>query len=89
MPARMSKIEKAKERLRQQPKDYTYTEARNLLVALGFEERNKGRTSGSRVRFYRTKDEAIIDLHKPHPSDIMKEYSVKQLKAVLLEYGEL
>ena len=85
----MSKIEKAKERLKQLPKDYTYTEARNLLKALGFEEWNKGKTSGSRVRFYRSDDKAIIDLHKPHPQDTMKSYMVKDLKSRLIEYGEL
>lgn len=67
MPSGMSKIEKAKERLRQLPKDYTYTEAKNLLTALDFDEWNKGKTSGSRVRFYRAKDKIIIDLHKRIP----------------------
>lgn len=49
----MSKIDKAKERLCSRPKDYTYSEARYLLSQLGFEEFNKGKTSGSRVKFYR------------------------------------
>lgn len=40
----MSKFEKAKARILQKPKDYTYTEARNLLKKLGFEEYNKGKT---------------------------------------------
>lgn len=49
----MSKLEKAKERIMLKPKDYTYTEAKYLLGKLGFQEFNKGKTSGSRVRFYR------------------------------------
>lgn len=49
----MSKLDKAKERILSKPKDYTYTEARYLLSKLGFKEFNKGKTSGSRVRFYR------------------------------------
>lgn len=32
----MSKNEKAKERIRLKPKDYTYTEAKALLTQLGF-----------------------------------------------------
>lgn len=36
----MSNLEKAKERLRALPKDYTYSEARKLLTRLGFNERN-------------------------------------------------
>ena len=47
----MSKLDKAKARILSKPKDYTYTEAIYLLGKLGFEEFNKGKTSGSRVRF--------------------------------------
>ena len=32
----MSKLEKAKERIRSKPKDYTYNEAKYLLSQLGF-----------------------------------------------------
>lgn len=32
----MSKFEKAKEKLRLKPKDYTYTEAKALLFQMGF-----------------------------------------------------
>ena len=56
----MSKFDKAKDRLFSRPKDYTYSEAKALLSQLGFEEFNKGRTSGSRVKFYRADDQRII-----------------------------
>ncbi len=45
----MSKFEKAKERIKLRPKDYTYTEAKSLLSQMGFVEYQKGKTSGSRV----------------------------------------
>ena len=85
----MGKLEKAKERLKQIPRDYTYIEARNLLIALEFEEWNKGKTSGSRVQFYRKRDKAIIDLHKPHPQNEMKMYAIKQLMEKLTDYAYL
>lgn len=85
----MSKLEKLKTRLEKIPKDFTYAEARTLLNALGFEELSKGKTSGSRVRFYRKTDGAVIDLHKPHPQNEMKSYAVEQLADRLKEYGEL
>ena len=85
----MSKIEKAKDRLRMKPKDYTYTEAKYILSQLGFEESQKGRTSGSRVAFYRKSDEKVIMLHKPHPGDVMKVGAVKQLLEFLMDLGEL
>ena len=67
----MSRLEKAKARLKSFPKDYTYTEAKSLLQQLGFKELTKGKTSGSRVKFLRDSDGVMIFLHKPHPSDIM------------------
>lgn len=85
----MSISEKRLNRLRNRPNDYTYTEARALLKSLGFEELNKGRTSGSRVRFYRESDKKMINLHKPHPEDVMKKYAVDALYRFLEEIGEL
>ena len=49
----MTRYEKAKERLKSLPTDYTYAEANALLNKLGFFEDNKGKTSGSRVKFVR------------------------------------
>lgn len=85
----MSKLDKAKARIKSKPKDYTYTEAKTLLSQLGFEEYSKGKTSGSRVKFYRKKDQKVILLHKPHPGDVMKAGAVKQLLDFLNELGEL
>lgn len=85
----MSKNEKAKERIRLKPKDYTYTEAKALLTQLGFVESNKGRTSGSRVKFFRKEDQKVIMLHKPHPGDVMRQGAVKDLLDFLIDLGEV
>lgn len=85
----MSRIEKAKARLLALPRDYTYSEAKYLLGQLGFVESTKGRTSGSRVKFYRESDNRIILMHKPHPSDIMSAGSVRDLAEFLKGIGEL
>lgn len=85
----MSKIDKAKERLRSRPKDYTYSEAKFLLSQMGFEEYNKGKTSGSRVKFFRSIDQRIILLHKPHPGDVMSVGAIRDLADHLEEMGEL
>ena len=82
-------IWKDQERVRNYPRDYTYTEARSLLIQMGFEEYNKGKTSGSRVKFYRSRDKKVILLHKPHPGDIMKIGTVRDLVDCLKEIGEL
>ena len=85
----MSRLEKAIERLKSIPKDYTYSEAKYLLGQLGFTENNKGKTSGSRVKFVRKSDGEFILLHKPHPSDVMIYQSVFGLAKFLERIGEI
>lgn len=82
-----NKQDKARDRLKSVPKDYTFTEARSLLVSLGFTEYNKGKSSGSRLMF--AKNGVKILLHKPHPGNEMKQYAVRQLKEQLEKMGEL
>lgn len=74
----MTKIDKLKERLLSCPKDFTWDELKKFLNSLGYEESNKGKTSGSRVCFI-SKSTSMINLHKPHPKPIMKSYQLKQV----------
>ncbi|MBQ7728282.1 MAG: type II toxin-antitoxin system HicA family toxin [Clostridia bacterium] len=85
----MSQFDKAVERLRSCPKDYTYDEASSLLSKMGFAIDNKGKTSGSRVCFFRNSDGKKICLHKPHPGSIMKLYAIKELIIFLEGIGEI
>lgn len=84
----LSKIEKLKKRLFTIPNDYTYSEAKTLLIHMGFSESNKGKTSGSRVKFYRELDSRIIMLHKPHPTDVMSVGAIKSLARFVKEIGD-
>lgn len=81
----MGKIEKLIERLKSCPKDFTFDEMQSLLLALGFELSNKGKTSGSRVKFF--KDGVCIILHKPHPRKELLAYQIKQVIETLSEEG--
>lgn len=81
----MGKLEKMIERLKSNPKDFTFEEMQTLLLALGFEVSNKGKTSGSRVKFF--KDGVFIILHKPHPRKELLSYQVKQIIETLSEEG--
>ena len=81
----MGKLEKMIERLKSNPKDYTLDEMQSLLLALGFERSNKGKTSGSRVKFF--KDGIFIILHKPHPRKELLDYQIKQIVEILSEEG--
>ena len=85
----MSTEEKMFERLKTCPSDYAYSEAKALAQRFGYAEKNKGSTSGSRVLFYRERDNKKILLHKPHPGDIMRLYAVRQLLNSFKENGDI
>ena len=85
----MSKLDKAKKRIASRPMDYTYTEARGLLQQLGFTEYTKGKTSGSRIKFFRESDGRILLLHKPHPADVMSPGAIRDLANFLESAGEI
>ena len=85
----MSSLEKAKSELLKCSKNYTYDEVRSLLKKLGYREGSKGKTSGSRVAFYRESDQRVIMLHKPHPENTMDTGAVKDLIKRLKEYGDI
>lgn len=75
----MSKIEKDIERLKSRPKDFTYDELKKVLNYFGFYEDNKGRTSGSKVGFVNKDIGVRLDLHKPHPSNVLKTYQINSV----------
>lgn len=77
----MGRKEKLIEKLKSNPKDFTFEEMKTLLEMLGFVMSNKGKTSGSRVKFI--KDNVPIILHKPHPRKELLGYQVKQIIEVL------
>ena len=81
----MSKKEKILQRLKSKPKDFTYDELKTLLNYLGFNEGNKGKTSGSRVEFQNRLGIKIV-LHKPHPSNIIKLYKINEVIDLLEEW---
>ena len=72
----MSRRDKLIQRFEQLPKDFTWNELVRLFEIFGFTINNKGKTSGSRIVF--EKDEYSFDIHKPHPSNIIKEYVMKK-----------
>ncbi len=83
----MSTKDKLIDRFRGLPKDFTYEETVRLLSAFGYEEHNKGATSGSRVRFRNGRTGQYIDIHRPHPGSIMKEWMMKAIHRHLEDLG--
>ena len=63
-------------------KDLTFNELETLLIGCGY---IKLEGSGSAVKFYNKEMDSLINLHKPHPSNILKVYLVKQIQEKLKE----
>ncbi len=84
----MGQIDKLKKRFLNKPKDFSWQELLQLLSNLGYEEKQSGKTSGSRARFIHDKFEPIT-LHKPHPKPVLKSYQVKQIVSTLKDRGQI
>ena len=72
-------------RFKNQPKDFTWEELVRLFGIFGFIVDYKGKTSGSRVLFVNGEDAHTV--HKPHPSNIIKAYEMKQVFDYMIEKG--
>jgi len=83
----MGKKEKLIARLKTNPKDFTFSEAKTLLGLCGYSTSNAGKTSGSRVKF--TRGSKIFRLHKPHPRKELLEYQIARLIYELSQEGLL
>ncbi len=80
----MSKKEKLLERFLSIPakKDLTFEELSTLLIWLGYK---KIEGEGSGVKFFNEDKNSLINLHRPHPTNILKIYLVKQIQEKLKE----
>lgn len=75
----MSSKDKLIKKLKSNPKDFTWDELTRLLGHLGFKEKMQGKTTGSGRKFFNAKANLIINVHKPHPSPIIKSYLIGQV----------
>lgn len=75
-------------KLKNRSNSVTFDELASLLESLGFRRDNKGRTSGSRVKFLNEQGIPIY-LHKPHPRKTLLAYQVKTVTNILKKEGLL
>ncbi len=80
----MSRKEKLLSRIFAIPSDFTWSELRTLLAQLGWQE---VQGSGSRVKFDNGNPADRLNLHKPHPGNIVKKYALKQVVEKLESKG--
>ncbi len=84
----MAKNDKLIARLLLRPADFTWGELIHGLNYFGYHELKKGKTGGYRRKFA-NEDKRIINLHKPHPGNIVKRYMIDQVIEVLKENGNI
>ena len=84
----MSRQEKLVIRFLTVPADLTWDELILILRGYGYQEIRLGKTSCSRRKFV-DEEENIVILHKPHPTNIVKKYVIKQLIENFKEKGKI
>jgi predicted RNA binding protein YcfA (HicA-like mRNA interferase family) len=72
----MSQHNKLLERLRNKPRDFTWSELEKILDSFGYKQE---RGSGSRRKFYNEKTNAFLSLHEPHPKKELKAYQIRDV----------
>jgi len=83
----VGKDDKLVDRFLKIPKDFTWDELIAVLKHYGYTLIKSGKTGGSRRKFVNDK-KVIINLHKPHPENIVKQYAIKQIIEKLTEQGD-
>lgn len=83
----MAEYEKLLEKLKSNPKDFTYRELQSIMSKNGYVENNKGRSSGSRVE-YKGKVTSLR-MHKPHGRNFLHDYQIKAVLEFLAKEGVL
>lgn len=71
------------------PKDFTYDEPVRLFRIFGYHESTKGTTSGSRVEFVSEDGASSFIMHRPHPSNIVKQYAMRQVLSFLMDNSNI
>lgn len=79
----MSQTLKLVTKIRNKPKDFTWSEAQRLMEGFGYKLEFG---SGSRRKFVRG-DGRRVSLHEPHPSKILKAYQIELILDHLEQEG--
>ena len=78
----VARKDKLIQRLRARPRDFQWDELTRLLENVGYREVRSGRTGGSRRRFVHP-TAPVVNLHRPHPGNIVKMYVIDEVLRVL------
>lgn len=84
----MTNINKIISKFKNNSKNITFSETERVLKCVGYLKDNKGKTSGSRIRFFKSSSENLL-LHRPHPRNTLLSYQVKEVSEILKKEGLL
>lgn len=76
----MSRSDKIIIRIKNKPKDFSWSELQQLMSLFGYEELN-GR--GSRKKFFHPQSKKILAMHKRHPDDTLLPYQINDVISFL------
>ncbi len=79
----MAKADKLIVRFKAVKSDFTWNELKKLLEGFGYKQIPG---AGSRVKFDNGNPAQRVNLHRPHPGNIVKIYIVRELKKKLCEW---
>lgn len=83
----MTRVEKLAQQLMACPRTFRFDDAVRVMAWCGFALEGKGKTSGSRIRFYRESDGRMMLMHLPHPGDELRAAAVREMAAFLKDVG--
>lgn len=69
------------------PADLKWTELKGLLEHLGYAMLKRGKSGGSRRKFYNKEKDALIICHEPHPSPDVDKGCLADIVEHLKAYG--
>jgi HicA toxin of bacterial toxin-antitoxin, len=71
---RVSRAEKAIQRLLRQPRDFTWDEFTTVMESFDYELKTG---AGSSRKFIHRATRVVFMIHEPHPAKVLKAYQVK------------
>ncbi len=85
----MGKKDEQTERLLLKPKDYTINELDNLMKSCGCIKANRGKISGSAIKYIHKSSGLKLFIHEPHPDKILKPYVISLVIKFLRDVNEI
>lgn len=83
----MTRVDKLEAQLLARPSVFKYSDFIKVMISHGFELDTKGKTSGSRIRFYRPSDGRMFIMHSPHPGDEISAGTIRNIVRFLQDAG--